>query len=78
MNDVVLDSDLRNKLGDLSRITNLRDERGHLVAHIVPSTHQYWIPAVSEEELDKEIDETTEWYTSEEVFGMLKKLEEGH
>ena len=76
MSQITLDAELRQKLGDLTRIKNLRDESGRLVACIVPMTTRYWVPPFTEEELNKDLAETTEWYSSEQVFDMLRKLEE--
>ena len=75
MSQVMLDTELRNRLGDLSRIQDLCDENGRVVARIIPQTSRYWIPPFTKEELDKIANET-EWFSSEEVFDMLKKLEE--
>jgi len=76
MSQITLDAELRQKLGDLSRIKDLRDESGRVVACIVPMTARYWVPPFTEDELDREFAETTEWYSSEQIFDMLKKLEE--
>lgn len=77
MSEVTLDAELRSKLGDLSRVTALRDETGKVVAQVIPMTSRYWVPPFTQEELDRQIEENTEWFTSEQVFEMLRKLEEG-
>jgi hypothetical protein len=76
MNHVTLNPELRQQLGDLSRLKDLRDESGRVVACIVPMTGRYWVPPFTQEELDREVDETTEWYSSEQFLDHLKKLEE--
>ena len=72
MSRVVLDAELRKKLGDLTEVVELCDESGKVIGQIVPKNPR-GLPLA--EDLDKEADETTEWYSSEQVFGMLKSLE---
>jgi hypothetical protein len=77
MNWITLDAELRQKIGDLSKLVGIRDERGRVVGQFVPTPAEVYEPPLDWAELEREANETTEWYTSDEVLGMLKTLDEG-
>jgi hypothetical protein len=75
MSRITLDAELRKKLGDLTHVVELCDESGRVIGQIVPArTNRHELP-FTEAELDREVDDTTEWYSSDDIKGMLKSLE---
>jgi len=78
MSRVTLDAELRKKLGDLSQVIELCDESGRVVGQIVPTANDFFEPPFDKAELDRIANETTQWYTSDEVSAMLRKLEAEH
>jgi len=71
MTRIIVDAALRNKLANLNEPADLCDESGRVLAHVVPACNpEDYEPAppppLSEEELRK-IEQSTKWYTSEEV-----------
>ena len=78
MTKIVVDETLRAKLLNLTQPLELCDESGNVLASVHPkldlSQYGPCEPQVSEEELDRR-EQSTEWYTTEEVLAYLKKLE---
>ena len=78
MTQIILDAGLRSKLGNLNEPFNLCDESGKILAHVTPAFDpDDWEPVpppeLSEEELRK-IEQSSRWYTSEEVLKHLVSL----
>ncbi len=74
MSRLVLDAELREKLGDLSKVIDVCNESGRRIARIVPDEASSFEPPFSRQELDR-IHATTTWHSSDEVFARLRKLE---
>jgi len=78
MTQVILDAGLRSKLGNLKQPLDLCDESGKILAHVTPAFNpDDWEPVpppeLSEEELKKR-ENSSRWYTSEEVRRHLESL----
>jgi hypothetical protein len=78
MTQIILDAALRSKLPDLSRPLDLCDESGKVLAHVIPALDPADYepvppPKLSEEEL-RAIEQSSRWYTSEEVLKHLESL----
>jgi hypothetical protein len=78
MTRVIVNDTLRTLLHDLSQPLELCDESGQVLAHVTPaldlSEYEPWEPPISEEELQRR-EQSTEWYTTEQVLAHLKGLE---
>ena len=76
MTQFVLDATLANKLQELGHPVELCDPSGRVVGRFVPLTDvSEWEPVspdVSEEELDRR-EQSTEWYTYEQVCDRLRQ-----
>jgi len=76
---VILDAATLAKLHHLKEPLELCDEAGNVLGRFTPSlVPPGWEPVtpdISEEELDR-IEQSTEWYTTEEVQDHLRKLGE--
>jgi hypothetical protein len=76
MNRVILDADLRSKLGDLSEPLELCDESGRVLGRLFPSVdlsaYEPWEPPIDEQELQRR-EQSTEWYTTPQVIERLKE-----
>ncbi len=78
MTQVILDATMRSKLHDLRQPLDLCDESGKIVAHVIPVLDpDDWEPVpppeLSEEELKKR-ENSSRWYTSDEVRRHLESL----
>jgi hypothetical protein len=80
MTRVTIDADLRKKLLNCATPLELCDERGTVLARLMPSTPltdpEDWIeltPPVSDEELQRRLNSDEPTYSTEEVIGMIKK-----
>jgi hypothetical protein len=78
MTQIILDAGVSSKLIDLGRPVELCDPSGRVLGRFVPlidlSVWEPISPDVSEEELDRR-QQSTEWYSFEEVLAHLKRLE---
>jgi hypothetical protein len=78
MTRITLDSATLAKLHNLTEPLELCDEAGNVIGRVIPTLiPPGWEPLgpdVSEEELQRR-EQSTEWYTSEEVLAHLKCLE---
>ena len=81
MTRVTVDAEMRKKLMDCSTLLELCDERGYVLAKLVPSGA--WTdldncieltPPVSDEELDRRSNSNETTYSTREVIEMLKKV----
>ena len=78
MTQVIVDASLRTKLGNLNQPVDLCDESGKILAHVIPAFNpDDWEPVpppeLSEEELKKR-ENSSRWYTSDEVRRHLESL----
>ncbi len=78
MTQIILDAGVSSKLSELGRPVELCDPSGRVLGRFVPlidlSQWEQVSPDVSEEEL-KRREQSTEWYSLEEVMEHLKSLE---
>jgi hypothetical protein len=78
MTKIIVDETLRSKLQGLAEPLELCDESGQVLARVFPimdlSQYEPWEPPISEEELQQR-EQSTEWYTTDEVLAYLKSLE---
>ena len=79
MTQIILDADIASKLNDVFQPVELCDPSGRVLGQFVPridmSEWEPITPDVSEEELDRR-EKSEVWYSTEEVFAYLKRLEE--
>jgi hypothetical protein len=78
MTQIMLDATTAHQLQQLQQPADLCDPSGNVVGRFVPplidlSKWEPLTPDVSEEELDRR-EQSTEWYTTEEVLAHLEKL----
>jgi hypothetical protein len=78
MTQVILDASMRSKLFDLRQPLDLCDESGKIIAHVIPvldpaDYEPVPPPELTEEEL-RAIEQSSRWYTSEEVLKHLESL----
>ncbi|HJT77265.1 MAG TPA: hypothetical protein VJ739_08685 [Gemmataceae bacterium] len=78
MTRILVDEVLRGKLCNLTEDLELCDESGRVLARVLPeldlSKYEPWEPPMDEEELQRR-EQSTEWYTTEEMLAYLKSLE---
>jgi len=78
MSPIIVDAALSSKLGQQFQPVELCDPDGRVLGQFIPkidlSQYEPLEPQVSEEELDRR-EQSTEWYTTEEVLAYLKSLE---
>ena len=78
MTRIVLDASVSSQLHNLGHPVELCDPSGRVLGRFIPaidmSEWEAVSPEVSEEELDRR-EQSTEWYTTEEVLAHLKSLE---
>lgn len=78
MTRIIVDAALLDKLGNLSEVTELCDDRGRVLAQVVPAARldEYDLtePSISESEL-KRREASDKWYTTEQVLERLHGLE---
>jgi hypothetical protein len=78
MTQIILDTTFASKLNGLTQAVQLCDPAGRVLGQFVPALDlSEWEPVspdVTEEELDH-LEQSTEWYTTEEVLAHLKTLE---
>ena len=78
MSQIIVDAALSSKLGQQFQPVELCDPSGYVLGQFIPkvdlSRCEPLEPQVSEEELDRR-EQSTEWYTTEEVLAYLKNLE---
>lgn len=79
MSRITLDATLADKLRNATLPMELCDPSGQLLGRFVPlippAGWELVSPLASEEELDRR-EQSTEWYSTEEVLAHLKRLEE--
>jgi len=79
MTQLILDAAFAGKLNGLTQAVQLCDPSGRVLGQFVPvldlSEWEPVSPEVTEEELDH-LEQSTEWYTTEEVLAHLKTLEQ--
>jgi hypothetical protein len=79
MTQITLDAAAADKLNAIEGIVELCDPSGKVLGRFTPAFNpSEWVPIsddVSEEELDRR-EQSTEWYTTEQVVAHLKGLEE--
>lgn len=80
MTRVTVDAEMRKKLLNCSKLLELCDEKGYVLAKRVPSTPytdpEKWEslgPEPSDEEIEREID-AGDFYTTRELMEKIKKL----
>ena len=78
MTQIIVDAALRSQLRGLTEPLDLCDETGKVLAHVVLALNQDDYepcepPVLSEEELRKR-ENSSRWYTSEEVLKHLENL----
>lgn len=80
MTRVTVDAEMRKKLMDCSQLLELCDEKGIVLAKLVPSTPwtdpNEWEslgPEPTDEEIEREI-EAGDFYTTQELMDEIKKL----
>lgn len=78
MTQIILDAVLRSKLFDLRQPLDLCDESGKIIAHVIPAIDPADYepvppPELSQEEL-RTIEQSSRWYTSEQVLKHLESL----
>ena len=78
MNWITLDAELRQKLGDLTKLRVVRDESGRVLGQFVPTPAEVYEPPFDKAELERIVSENRRWYSSEDVAAMLRKLEAEH
>lgn len=75
---VIVDSELRAKLHNLSTPLQLCDENGNVLATVTPASNpDEWVkvePEISEEEMEKRRN-SKKWYTTKEVLEYLENLD---
>jgi hypothetical protein len=78
MTRIVLDAGVSSRLHELTLPAELCDPSGRVLGRFVPSVDMSeWeliSPEIHEEELDRR-EQSTEWYTTEEVLAHLRSLE---
>lgn len=78
MKQIKLDAGLASTLHNLTQVVQLCDPSGRILGRFVPlidmSEWEPVSPDISEEELDRR-EQSTEWYTTEEVMAQLKHLQ---
>jgi hypothetical protein len=78
MTQIILDAGLAGQLNGLSHAVELCDPSGRVLGRFVPkfdlSEWEPISPDVSEEELDRR-EQSSEWYSTEQVLAHLKSLE---
>jgi hypothetical protein len=77
MTRIRVDAALRQKLGGLTSEVELCDEAGNVLAKVVPVPEQViWdplTPDISEEELQRRIQNPGKYYTTAELLAMMRK-----
>jgi hypothetical protein len=73
MTKIVLDSNLRHKLPDLSQPFAVCDEAGYIVGRYVPAGEGA-NPPISREEIERRKQSKDKAYTTAEVLAQLEKL----
>ena len=78
MTRVTIDSATTEKLAGVRDVVELCDESGRVLARVIPLPDLYdyepWEPPIDEEEMRLR-ENSTEWYTTEEVLAHLRSLE---
>jgi hypothetical protein len=78
MTRITLDADLRSKLLNLTQPLELCDESGRVLARVLPaidpSMYEGLEPQISEEELQRRLQNKGRTYTTAEVLAYLEKL----
>ncbi len=78
MTRIVLDAGVSSRLHELTLPAELCDPSGRVLGRFVPTVDMSeWEPVspeISEDELDRR-EQSTEWYSTEEVLAHLKSLE---
>jgi hypothetical protein len=77
MTRVIVDAELLGRLGNLSELVELCDDRGRVLAQVVPSPnlqdYDPTEPSMSEDELARR-EASGKWYSTEEVLQRLRNL----
>lgn len=80
MKRIILDDELRAKIGNLNSLTEVCDEKGNLIARITPVImvdgveYEAWVPNFDEEDLNRQDAANEKRYTTAEVLEHLGKL----
>jgi hypothetical protein len=78
MTRIIVDASLLDKLGNLAQPLELCDDKGRVLAQVVPapSTHEYDLtePEITEKELQRR-EASDKWYTTEQILEHLRGLE---
>jgi hypothetical protein len=77
MTRVIVDQELRNKLGDLTEPIELCDETGRVLARVNPALDPELYdlePKISDEEIERRLSSKEKWYTTAEVLAYLESL----
>jgi hypothetical protein len=78
MSKLILDPETSSKLKNLKHQVDLCDESGHTLGTFIPlenrSLYEGVVVPFTEEEL-RQAEQSTQWYTTEEVLDYLKNLE---
>ncbi len=78
MTRITLDASESSKLHGLTQVVELCDPSGRVLGQLIPavdpSEWEPMTPEASEEELARR-EQSTEWYTTEEVLAHLRSLE---
>ena len=78
MTRITLDASVLSQLHGLTQVVELCDPSGRVLGQFIPAVDpSEWepvTPEVSEEELARR-EQSTEWYTTEEVLAYLRSLE---
>lgn len=75
MKRIVLDAELRAKLGDLTEEFEFVDDRGQPIAEVKPIEWEYLTPPITQEELERRARTPQKVYSLEQVLAHLKSLE---
>jgi hypothetical protein len=75
---VILDAQMRSKLGNLNEPLELCDESGRVLARVLPhydpADYERIEPPISEDELNRRRQYKGKTYTTEEVIAYLEQL----
>ncbi len=77
MTRIIVDAALRERLGGLTGQVELCDEAGHVLAKVVqvldPALWEPVTPDITDEELQRRIDNPGKYYTTAELLAMMRK-----
>jgi len=77
MNQIVIDNETKSQLGDFTEPVEICDAAGRVLGRLIPaikeSDDERYVPAISEEELQRR-EREDKWYTTQEVLDHLENL----